>query len=89
MMDRDEYLKAGPSDGPRHRPQSWWRGEKLRTIIFVFGLLVFGYTALKLNPDIARYVSWKVDSDYGASQEHTSSWGSQYLLGVGKADITG
>jgi neutral ceramidase len=82
-------MKAGPLDGPKHRPQSWWRREKFRITIISLGLLVFGYTFLNSNLGVKKYVSWKTDSGFGPPKEDVSSKGSQYLLGVGKADITG
>ncbi|KUJ15691.1 neutral/alkaline nonlysosomal ceramidase-like protein [Mollisia scopiformis] len=94
-MDHLYNSKAGPSaqpEWPREVPR--WRRNlgALGRIIAVVAALVLAYAAfVHTRLDRQRY-SWFLDLDdsYGAQNgEHATSKGSQYLLGVGKADITG
>lgn len=62
---------------------------KAVAILFVLGM---GYAAFEhARLDKQRYSwFWDLDDSYGdRTGEHESSKGSKYLLGVGKADITG
>ena len=96
IMDHLSKSKAGPSQVPH----SWFQeGSNRRGLVWsltrslsVLVIFLLGYAALiGLSPD----KKWKVwDWNLQGSQDdktghYDDSDGSQYLLGVGKADITG
>lgn len=60
----------------------------LVTFIAFSGILFF--YELFFNQD-RRFLDWRYykNEDHGSGRETTAQEGSQYLLGVGKADITG
>jgi neutral ceramidase len=82
--------KAGPSQA---RP-SWtketskWRRQTVKAVVVVTALLL-GYMVYRSHSGAKSSWSWKLNGQDGDGKEHGSSKGSQYLLGVGKADITG
>lgn len=87
--------KAGPSaeqEWSREVPR-WRRNiQALVKTIAIIAALAVGYVAfVHMKLDGQKYSwFWDLDDSYGAQAGvHASSKGSQYLLGVGKADITG
>ncbi|TVY15325.1 Neutral ceramidase 2 [Lachnellula arida] len=91
-MDPVTVAKAGPSEFTA--PERSTRQRRSR-VILVIGKLVLGLFFLALtykglirifDDRNGRFWSWDAQQN---SDEHEQSRGSQYLLGVGKADITG
>jgi neutral ceramidase len=87
--------KAGPSaepEWPREVPR-WRRNlQALVKTIAIVTILAVGYVAfVHTKVDRQRYSwFWDLDDSYGAQAgAHATTKGSKYLLGVGKADITG
>lgn len=95
-MDYLYKSKADPSiqqEWPREAPR-WPRNiQTLVKTVTIVALLAGGYVAfLHTRLDKQRYSwFWDLEEDgYGTQAgAHATSKGSQYLLGVGKADITG
>jgi neutral ceramidase len=91
-MDQHYDSKAGPSQlQPRWSEQrSGWRRQTLKAIAFV-AALALGYLAfVHLSHDgLESNWLWRTTTQDGNRKEGESSRRSQYLLGVGKADITG
>jgi neutral ceramidase len=88
-MNQVRYLKAGPSDAslrPR-RPSQWQRSVQ---ILFIFLLLVLGYVTFTnlFNNGEGQVWKWNNSGNEDGGRGKGLK-GSQYLLGVGKADITG
>ena len=65
-----------------------WRCQSVKAIalITVFALSFSAF--LHLSHNEVNWL-WGTTGQYGKNDEHKSARGSQYLLGVGKADITG
>jgi len=89
-MDPVLNVKAGLS----HRQPRWiqqttgWRRQSAKAIAIVM-VFVLGYSAfLHLSHTEVNWI-WRTTGQYEKDNGHTSARGSQYLLGVGKADITG
>lgn len=87
-MNRAQDLKAGPSDNTfqRRRPSQWQRSIQ---ILCIFLVLLLGYATLRnfLPLGEGRLWNWNLLGEESVGRK--SSKGTQYLLGVGKADITG
>jgi neutral ceramidase len=84
--------KAGPS---QPQPKKWtqersrWQCQIIKAAVLVTAL-VLGYIAfMRLSHRAKSTWFWRLAGQGGDWNEHGSSNGSQYLLGVGKADITG
>jgi neutral ceramidase len=91
-MDPFQDLKAGPSeDQPRLAPDS----SKLRRFIKLGCIAIALLLACAVFTEKSFYGRkqgwiWRLHEEYGSSENHQKhSNGSLYLLGVGKADITG
>ena len=91
-MNSLQNLKAGPSEA-QHR----WRGETSKsqrlfnalTIVIVVSLGCFAFVQLFLVQQKQTWF-WRQAGDQNSKEwYHESSKRTQYLLGVGKADITG
>jgi neutral ceramidase len=92
-MEDTQDLKAGPlEEKPRFTETQRWRGRINLRLVFALVLIFLAcVTFLKAPPDNA-WGSWGWDlyeDGDGGEAHHESSKGSKYLLGVGKADITG
>ena len=91
-MDHVSNSKAGPSQvQPRYFPEkSGWRGQvgSLMKALSIVAVMLLTYAVLReMFLDKKRQVwVWKF---HDKTAQNGSSKGSQYLLGVGKADITG
>jgi neutral ceramidase len=89
-MDRLHDSKAGPSQHPprrnQHKPR--WRRQPLKAIALV-AALALGYLAVVRLYVLGFESSWLWKSHDSNGKERVSAKGSRYLLGVGKADITG
>ncbi|TVY86199.1 Neutral ceramidase [Lachnellula willkommii] len=92
-MDPVNVAKAGPSEFTA--PERSTRQRRSR-VILVIGKLVLGLFFLGLtykglirifDDQNGRFWSW--DAQQNSDEQDEQSGGSQYLLGVGKADITG
>lgn len=89
-----QELKAGPSERPRWNLEtSKWRRQAKALIMagpvvafFLMGYFSFGYFSAARHDWTLR---WPGDESRLGGWQEKSSRGSQYLLGVGKADITG
>ncbi|QSZ31657.1 hypothetical protein DSL72_001224 [Monilinia vaccinii-corymbosi] len=97
-MEQDSEVKAGPFDLDRREPSrnSFSRRRFVNTVVVAFAivLLLCSYSQ-GFGGFLRKGVwTWKGD-DYGSDGQEQqdgsggTSKGSQYLLGVGKADITG
>jgi len=93
-MDPVNVAKAGPSEFTT--PERSARQRRSR-VIQLIGKLVLGLFFLALiykglvrvfDDQNGRFWSWDAKQNSGVGQDEQSG-GSQYLLGVGKADITG
>jgi neutral ceramidase len=91
-MDQLHDSKAGPSQPqPRWRQQaSRWRLQAIKATVLV-AAVVLGYMAFVRLYHGGLEVNWlwRTINQDGNRNEHESAKGNQYLLGVGKADITG
>jgi neutral ceramidase len=91
-MNQLHHSKAGPSQAqPRwSQDKSGWRRQTLKAIAFV-AALALGYLAfVRLYHDgLESNWLWRTTSQDGNGKDGGNGKGSQYLLGVGKADITG
>lgn len=88
-MKGDQDLKAGPSVSSVQslRRKLWQRSFQVSCIFLV---LLLGYTTLTKLVQNGEKQLWKWgDSGSEDNGQEKSSKGSKYLLGVGKADITG
>ncbi|KAG0651917.1 N-acylsphingosine amidohydrolase 2 [Hyphodiscus hymeniophilus] len=91
-MESLQHRKAGPSEA-----QSLWRRESSkrkrlsRAIAFLLALALgcFAFTRLILDNQRETWVWGKLGNQGSNGWSHESSNRTQYLLGVGKADITG
>lgn len=91
-MEEHHDSKAGPSQPqPRWMQRtSRWQRQAVKAIALVV-VVTLGYIAfVRLSNDgfEANWL-WRTTSQAGYGNKHGSSKGSQYLVGVGKADITG
>ncbi|ESZ97560.1 neutral/alkaline non-lysosomal ceramidase [Sclerotinia borealis F-4128] len=91
-MEQDPEMKAGPFDLDRREPRrnSFYSRRFVMNavgVILVAAFLLFSYSTFTGGSLRKEFWIWK-DEDYGQQQD-VSSKGSQYLLGIGKADITG
>ena len=87
-MNQAQDLKAGPSIAsirPR-RASSWQRSIQA---ICIFLALLLGYSTFTEISKGGQGLIWKWTYGGEKNGQEQSSKGSQYLLGVGKADITG
>jgi neutral ceramidase len=91
-MKQPHDVKAGPSQPqPRWIQQtSRWRRQIVKAIALVAALML-GYMAfVRLSrSSVGINWIWRTTSQDGNEHERESAKGSQYLLGLGKADITG
>ncbi|KAA8571727.1 hypothetical protein EYC84_001706 [Monilinia fructicola] len=95
-MEQDSKTKAGPLDLDRRemrRNRFNFRRYVINTAGVVFGItiLLSSYYQVVGRPLRKEFWIWK-GGDYGSNgqeEDGSTSKGSQYLLGVGKADITG
>ena len=84
--------KAGPTQGqPRWNQQtSTRRRHAAKAIVLVAALLLGCMTFVSVSRDgLDSDWLWRMTGQSGNENEHERAKGSQYLLGVGKADITG
>ena len=91
-MDHLRGWKAGPSEQPRWMLQDTTRRRLVVTFIkaaSVVAILVFGYFAFIHVLGGANDWAFRLDHGQTSSEGQQERPGSQYLLGVGKADITG
>ena len=91
-MNLFQDVKAGPSST---RPQ-WTREAsksqrlfKALAVVIVFSLGCFSFVQLFLDKQKTIWFWEKEGNPKGNDWHHESSKRTQYLLGVGKADITG
>jgi neutral ceramidase len=88
-MDPIFNVKGGPfQPQPRWIQQAGWRRQTVKFIALVTALAL-GYLAFLHLSHSEGSVIWRVKGHNGKDNEHKSEKGSQFLLGVGKADITG
>lgn len=95
-MEYSYESKAGPSAQPDWAPREvprWRRniGAILKALAIgaVLALVYVAFVHTRLDKQTHSWF-WDLDDSYGAQAgEQATSKGSQYLLGVGKADITG
>ena len=88
-MDQIHDQKAGPSQSPPSWTQesSRWRRRIVKATALITAL-VLGYMAfVRLSHKLES--AWFRELAGQGAYDSGSSKGSQYLLGVGKADITG
>jgi neutral ceramidase len=93
-MDHSQLLKAGPSEGSSRTraPEESSRWRRLARLIYLLLALSFAYSAFH---QLHRYTGKQLwlwgayeGNNYGPKHQDNVP-GSLYLLGVGKADITG
>lgn len=91
MMNQTQLPKAGPSEAhPRldDRPR-WKRLAKLVWLSFAVLLVYIALYQLRLQNGTQTWI-WGSHGRYDDGEKHQDqAHGSLYLLGVGKADITG
>jgi neutral ceramidase len=91
-MDSFQDVKAGPSETRSQwtrQPTISQRLFKALAIVIIISLGCFAFAQLFLNQQkLFRF--WEKGSNRNGNEwHHDSSKKTQYLLGVGKADITG
>lgn len=99
MDQLPDFRKAGLSETLPHwtqggRQSKWLRqaGAISKALLIALVLILGGYTVLKNLFLVEERLDqgWKLHDGLGGNLgDFKSSKGSQYLLGVGKADITG
>lgn len=90
-MEQTQLPKAGPSGAlPRHDDSFRWRRlAKLAWLSFAALLIFITFYQLYLYGGKQTWI-WGSHGGYDDGQKHQEpAHGSLYLLGVGKADITG
>ncbi len=82
--------KAGPSQAQTRSAQaaSRWRRQIFMAALIV-AVLILGYVVRQSHYDEISSWFWRLNGQNREAKGHETSRGSQYLLGVGKADITG
>lgn len=91
-MDQSRLLKAGPSEVSTRAPEDSPRWKQLARLILLFLALSFAYSAFHqlYHHTGNRLWLWGPGGGDNDGQKHQENFhGSLYLLGVGKADITG
>ncbi|KAI0024146.1 Neutral/alkaline nonlysosomal ceramidase [Xylariomycetidae sp. FL0641] len=77
---------------PRHHARSWLRSRTLRTVACCLLFVAAAYNLYNLNASFAGGITGKLESWAGkltGQDGNSEAEGSEYLLGVGKADVTG
>ena len=91
-MDHLDGWKAGPSEQPRWMLQDTTKRRQIGAFIkavSVLAILVVGYFAFIHLSGSTNDWTFRLDGGHTSSEGQDDRPGSQYLLGVGKADITG
>jgi neutral ceramidase len=88
-MDQILDQKAGPSQSHPSWTQesSRWRRQIVKATALITALVLGCMAFVRLSYRLESAWFWELAGQGG--DEYGSSKGSQYLLGVGKADITG
>jgi hypothetical protein len=89
-MDLIPYMKAGPSTpsaGSNSRTRKPNGARK--AIVLISTCCIFALVFFFLGNAHADYLTWRWSSQNGDNGKSASKDGDLYLLGVGKADITG
>lgn len=89
-MDNPQKSKAGPSTRvPLRAPPEVRRSSFTRSLYVAIVALIGCVVVITLSPEAGIQSWWKPKGSSFNGEQHKSLKGSQYLLGVGKADITG
>lgn len=88
-MEKHQNSRSGSSGIPSRQSSS--RKVRLLKAVCCAALLVLGYIVFihHFLKDNKQLWTWRLWGDEIDSHRNASTEGSQYLLGVGKADITG
>ena len=89
-MDSIPNMKAGPSllsAEPNPRRNKFHGTRRATVLLLTFCIFAFGLYFLR--NELAGYSIWRWSQQFGENGKPTNKDGDLYLLGVGKADITG